>query len=195
MSKRQPAWHRTVRGRRTLRGALVIAGAALAGYLMTVFWLYPAPGFHSGERVARVIGLSSREATELLTQQRFRAKILREEQHPAIPAGDIIWQDPPAGLILPEGASVQLTVSAGPTPVTIPDLTGIDLRQAQRILAAAGFRPGSVDSVPSQADPGTVIGSRPVDGTARLPGSSVDLTVSQGPARPPRADLKARIRS
>jgi serine/threonine-protein kinase len=99
---------------------------------------------------------------------------------PDVLRGAVVWQDPPPETILPPGATVQLTVSDGPAPVTIPDVVGLSLPYAERILTAAGIKVGSVDTVRAAPEPGVVMAVRPPPGNGRPRGSSVDLLVSGG---------------
>ncbi|MFZ5625303.1 MAG: PASTA domain-containing protein [Gemmatimonadota bacterium] len=178
-------FHRTVQGRRWLRGLGIVLGAFAAGWLLTVFVLYPAPLFRKDQRVALVYGLPRAEAQRRITEQGFRVRTAGEEPHPSIPAGSVIWQDPAAGTILPPGSSVRLTMSTGPATNAVPDVVGLDVRQAQRVLSAGGFRVGTIDSVSASAEPGTVIGTRPSEGVGRPPGTPVDLIVSRGRSTQP----------
>jgi beta-lactam-binding protein with PASTA domain len=171
----------TVRGRDRLRIGLILGGAALAGYLVT--WIaYPAPLITRERQVARVLGLPRAQAEKELTQQGFRSKVEDEEADPVIPAGHVVWQDPPPETSLPGGTVIRLTLSSGPSPVTIPDVLSFDVDQARQVIDAAGLRIGGIDSIPSSSDPGLIVGTRPAIGSTRQPGSAVDLLVSRGPA-------------
>lgn len=173
---------RTVQSRRRLRVAGLLVGAAAAGYLVSLV-IYPAPIVTRDTRVALVVGLPEAEAQKELAAQGFRVKVAdAREADPALPAGHVVWQEPPAGLALPEGSVVDLTLSAGPAPITVPDVLQFELGDARRILTAAGLALGAVDSVPASADRGVVVSTRPPEGTPRPPGSRVDLVVSRGPA-------------
>jgi serine/threonine-protein kinase len=99
---------------------------------------------------------------------------------PDVPRGAVLWQDPPPETILPPGATVQLTASDGPAPVTVPDVVGLSLPYAERILNAAGIKIGNVDTVRAAPEPGVVMTVRPPPGNGRPRGSSVDLLVSGG---------------
>lgn len=172
---------RTVSGRRRLTAVVVLLASGLAGFLTTCV-LYPRPLFKEDRAVASVFGKTTAEAEEALTRQGFKVKVEGEAPDPEVPEGRILWQDPPADLVLPAGATIQLTRSSGPAPVAVPDVGEFDLDYATRVIAAAGLTLGSVDSVPSQVDAGVVISTRPGAGAARPPGSSIDVVVSRGPA-------------
>jgi serine/threonine-protein kinase len=164
-----------------VKAVLVLFGAALAGYLLT--WVaYPAPLIQRDHAVARVLGLPLEQAQQQLSEQGFRVKVDGEESDPVVPAGAVLWQDPPPELIATRGTPVRLVVSSGPALIAVPDLASFYLDQAARILLAAGLRVGEVDTIASAAEAGVIVATRPGGGPGKLPGSSVDLVVSRGPA-------------
>jgi serine/threonine-protein kinase len=171
-----------VRRYRWLSTLLVLAGAALAGWLVSLA-AYPAPLVTREQKVPLVIGLPQSEAEKALAEQGFRFKFREaREADPTLPAGHIIWQDPPAALELPSGSVVELTLSDGPSQVPVPDVMYFDLEEARRVMTAAGLAVGGIDSVPADTDRGVVVSTRPPEGTLRPPGARVDLVVSRGPA-------------
>lgn len=174
-------WPVTVKGRDRLWTVVVLASAALGGYLLTCV-AYPAPLLTRDHPVARVLGLPVAEAEKELAQAGLKPKVEAEEADPVIPADHVTWQDPPPGTVLPRGAIVRLTRSSGPAPVAVPDVTGFEVDQARLVIEAAGLRVGEVDAVPNVAEAGVVVSTRPATGATRAPGSSVGLIVSKGPA-------------
>jgi serine/threonine-protein kinase len=105
-------------------------------------------------------------------------------------AGQVTAQAPAANTSLKEGRTVTLTVSQGPVPVPVPDLSGMDRNAATDAIQKGGLVVGRVTSRhDEQAPAGRVLDWSPKTGMAPT-GSAVDLTVSSGPA--PRAvpDLK-----
>lgn len=153
----------------------------LAGYLATMI-IFPAPLLPRDTPVQRVIGMPAEEAAQTLEDQGFRSRVEERESDPTIPAGHVLWQDPPPGVELPAGTPIRLTVSEGPAPLLVPDVAEFEFDQAVRILAAGGFRLGAVDSVAASQPAGVVVATRPAMGSSRPPGSPVDLMVSRGPA-------------
>lgn len=171
----------TVAGRKRLVAGGVIAGAALLGYLATML-IFPAPLVSRETPVARVIGLPEEEAQQMIEAQGFRPRVEQRGPDPVIPAGHVLWQDPPPGVELTANSLVQLTVSEGPATSVVPDVSEFVAEQATRILRAGGFRIGAVDSVAGAQPAGVVLSTRPAVGTSRPAGSTVDLVVSRGPA-------------
>ena len=174
-------WPVTVKGRDRLRIIAILGGAVLAGYLVTCV-AYPARLITRDREVVRVLGLPRAQAEKELAQQGFKSKLDGEEPDPVIPAGHVVWQDPPPSTSLTSGTIVHLTLSSGPGPVTVPDVVSFELDQARQVMDAAGLRINDIDSVPNASEPGLIIATRPAAGSVRQPGSVIDLVVSRGPA-------------
>lgn len=179
--KLRSLWPGTVKGRDRLWTVVILAGAALGGYLLTCV-AYPAPLLTRDHPVARVLGLPVAEAEKELAEAGLKPRVSAEAADPVIPADHVTWQDPPPGTVLPRGAIVHLTRSTGPAPVAVPDVTGFEVELARQVIEAAGLRIGEVDAVPNVAEAGVVVSTRPATGATRAPGSSVGLIVSRGPA-------------
>ena len=77
------------------------------------------------------------------------------------------WQDPPPEMVLPPNTTVELVLSAGPAPVTVPDVVGLAEPFAEKIIEAAGIKVGSVDTVRGGDEAGVVIATRPPSGHGR----------------------------
>ena len=174
-------WPTTVQGQDRLRIGSILVGATLLGYLLTCV-AYPAPLISKDLAVPRVLGLPRAAAEKELTVQGFRTKVDEEAPDPVIPAGHILWQDPPPETGVVRGTVVTLTVSSGPGPVVVPDVIAFEPAQARPVLEAAGLRIGNVDTVANVAESGVIVATRPAAGASRAPGGSIDLVVSRGPA-------------
>lgn len=101
---------------------------------------------NSGEqamvRVPRLEDLSVREATSRLASLGLRAGELRPDSIPSPYPNTITRQSPAPGDSLPEGGTVRLWYSTGlgTSYVTMPDVTGLPLHEAERILLDARLR-------------------------------------------------------
>lgn len=168
------------------RDAALIAAAGFVAAGVAFLWTAPAPLFSSDHAVPRVLELRLQDAQRKVTELGFRARFAGSEQHPTVPAGFVVGQDPPPGVILSPGSVVELTTSAGRAPVVVPDVVGFATPQALRVLEAAGLAAATVDSVGEGADaPGVVIATRPPAGGTEDPGTTIGLVVSAGTvARP-----------
>lgn len=155
-------------------------GAVMAGYLLAAFALFPAPFFVANRTVPYVIGMSRDEADDVIRQRALLASTVEEVLHPVAPRGVVVWQDPPAEVVVAGGTTVQLTVSAGPQQIPVPDVAGYDAELARTLVEAAGLTVGRIDSVPTAAPRDVAVNTRPPAGATRAPGSAVTLVVSVG---------------
>jgi serine/threonine-protein kinase len=166
------------RTRRLARDVAIVAGVAAAGFVAVWLWAIPASG-GDGRVVPRVIGSDVAVAERMLSELGYRARIDAARPNAVAPRGSIIAQDPPPGLALDAGRIVTIVPSSGPVEAVVPELVGLDVALAGRILGAAGFRIGTVDTVLDRSrGPGIVLGSRPSTGAGRVIGSAVDLIVT-----------------
>jgi serine/threonine-protein kinase len=133
----------------------------------------------SSGAVPRLIGLDLDAARRELTALGYRVGIADAREHASAPRGTVIAQDPPPGVAMAAGGTVSVTPSAGPVQAPVPDLVGLDVALAERILQAAGLRVGVIDSVADRgADLGVVLGTRPSAGAGRRAGDAVDLIIN-----------------
>ncbi|NLV42855.1 MAG: PASTA domain-containing protein [Candidatus Hydrogenedentes bacterium] len=157
-------------------GIQVAPGSAVA----LVVSLGPAP---VTVPVPNVMGLTVSEAEAALAAAGLVVGGASEEYSATVPAGRILRQDPAAGLQVAPGSAVALVVSLGPTPVAVPDVTGLSRAAAVSALAAAGLVPGPVTEEHSDTVPlDRVIRQTPAAGAQVPPGTPVGLVLSLGPA-------------
>jgi serine/threonine-protein kinase len=176
-----PTWEgfRFDRRRAAIR-LLVALGTVLAGYLTAYLILFPAPLLPGHQAVPRVLGLTLAEAQAEVQKAQLQTGDGGAEPHPTASQGVVIWQDPPPGVIAPEGAKVTLVSSAGPPKIPVPDVAALETGLAQTLVAAAGLVVSQVESVQAAAPSGLVMLTRPPAGTALAPGAGLILVVSRG---------------
>lgn len=99
-----------------------------------------------------------------------------------VPAGKIVSQDPAEYSVVSKNSVVNITVSAGPQPVAVPDVVGLDFAAAEALLTNAVLQVGTVTSQFSADMPvGSVLHQQPAAQVLASPGSKVDLVLSKGP--------------
>lgn len=155
-------------------------GTFLLGYLVAALVLFPAPIFATTRTIPRVLGLVRSEAETRLTEGGLRLADIEGVTHPTAARGQVVWQDPPAGVGVPEGTLIRLTVSNGPQRVPVPDLLGYHATVARQLLEAAGLEVGRLIQTQAPVPQGVVVSTRPSTGSPILPGSAVTLVVSVG---------------
>lgn len=170
----------TIARDQALRWAFWLGAAALAGYLVAALFVFPAPLIPHRRTVPRVLGLSLADARRDVAAARLGTIDNGSEPHPTAPAGTVIWQDPPPGIVAPANLRVALVVSAGPPRVPVPDVAGLDAGLARKLIAAAGLTTSQVESVQAAVPTGLAMLTRPPAGATLPPGARVGLVVSRG---------------
>ncbi|HKI94955.1 MAG TPA: PASTA domain-containing protein [Gemmatimonadales bacterium] len=172
----------SVRGNRRILaiGAGIFGVTALAGYLVAALVLFPAPMFAASHSVPRVLGMTRDAAHALLRKDKFRIASADQRPDPVVPAGSVLWQDPPPGVVASEGTEVTLTLSSGPPRIPVPDVAGYTDSLARSLIQAAGLVVNPVERAQAPVPKDVAVSTRPPAGTALRPDSKVTLVVSVG---------------
>lgn len=147
----------------------------------------PAPGLvavtlSQGEPVPTVIGESLSQAQLDLNNAGFVLGLITYEFNMSAPSGRVIGQSPLG--FEDFGGAVYLTVSKGPRPAVIPDLTLMTAQTANNAIEAAGLTLGTVVQAASDVIPaGEIITQDPPPYTFAAWGSMVRYTISVGPTQ------------
>jgi beta-lactam-binding protein with PASTA domain len=99
---------------------------------------------------------------------------------PTIPANDVISTTPAEGTHTTAGTSVTIYVSVGKGD-TVPNVVGMTLSAAENAIIAAGLKPAEISEVSTLKEEGLVMSENPAQLTQQLPGTTVTITVGQGP--------------
>jgi beta-lactam-binding protein with PASTA domain len=131
--------------------------------------------------VPSVVGEPVTRARDLLRQAGLATGKREPKPTDTAKPGLVLSQVPAAGESAGKGQDVDLVVSAAPA-VPVPDLVGVNLRDAQARLDRAGLKPGNVDRVQTgDRPPDTVIRQNPSAGEQVEKGKSVQLTIAAAP--------------
>lgn len=163
-------------------GLLVLA-VALFAFLWN-FWLKDV--FSPAERIALPNFEGSNyesiiNNTELSSMYKFNVIYISDD---SVEPGIVISQSPAAGrsmMVTPSGIEVDLTVNAGVSLTSVPDVLNTDYRDAMRNLRAEGFNVEIENAVSDSYTKDYVIATSPVAGEQLSSGSTVYITVSAGP--------------
>ena len=133
--------------------------------------------------VPNVVGQTQANAQAAVTAATLANGTVTLAYSSTVASGLVISQTPVSGTSVLPGTSVNLVVSNGPSPVAVPNVVGQTQTAAQAAVTAATLANGTVTlAYSSTVASGLVISQTPVSGTSVLPGTSVDLVVSNGPA-------------
>ena len=138
-------------------------------------------------RVPDVRDLSLSEAQNLLEANGYQLGRVVEVTHEDVLKGMVISQDPPANSTLPLGNQVSLLLSKGGTLVVtpqvqilVPDLIGLKLEEARRLLAEMNLSIGQIEEVAMpERNPGIVVDQTPESGQEVAAGQLINLRVVQ----------------
>lgn len=104
-----------------------------------------------------------------------------EEFQPDLPAGSIIRQLPPAGTVVREGKVIRVWISQGTESITVPEVTGMLLRNAELIIRQNSLTVGTKDTAYSlTVEKGNVISQEPAAQELATKGQTINLVVSLG---------------
>lgn len=129
--------------------------------------------------VPRLVGLTLDEARSALSAVNLLPGTITEDWSES-QIGMVIGAGFNEGDLLKRGATVDLTVSRGREPLTIPSVVNMLLEDAQRLLTDAGFEVAiGQEKADSKVPKGSVISQEPANGTGHR-GDTITLVVSKG---------------
>ncbi|HYM70952.1 MAG TPA: protein kinase [bacterium] len=150
-------------------GAVALAATGYRGAWLAAHTTVPA-----------LTGRTVQDAAREVVPLNLGVIVTAQRQDAHLPVGVIVAQDPPAGSEVLKGVVLQLTVSQGSG--IVPDLYGLPVSGAARLLEGAGLRLGAVSYTrDDQIAAGDVIHQFQSAGTHLEPNGAVDVLVSAGP--------------
>jgi len=158
---------------------LVLVGALILTYVLSAGIGMRVALKTREVQVPPLTGKTVNEATGVLTEAGLNLKVEEGRRlDPKVPAGQIVTQDPVAGVRTRRERSVKVWVSGGPRATTIPELSGESERTAQLRLQQEGLGLASTAEIRSSDYPaGTVVAQFPA---ARTNAAQVALLVNRG---------------
>ncbi|HOH49649.1 MAG TPA: PASTA domain-containing protein, partial [Candidatus Hydrogenedentes bacterium] len=120
------------------------AGASVAAGTAVDLEVSKGPVPTGDNEVPNVVGMTQAEAEAALTGAGLTVGTVTEVNSGTVPAGQVISQNPAAGLMVADGTPVNLVVSKGGTTVTVPNVVGRSQANAQAALTGAGLTLGTV---------------------------------------------------
>jgi serine/threonine-protein kinase len=132
--------------------------------------------------VPNVSGVSQADAEQTLADLGLEVDVVRNPSED-VAEGTVFAQLPTAGTIVAPGSTVAIVVSSGPpaeeASVSVPDVVGEELPDAQETLAKAGLKSNPVPVPGTEENADDVLGQAPVGGTMVPPGTTITLLYAQ----------------
>ena len=129
--------------------------------------------------VPNVTGIDRATAEQTIRNRGLTPRVERRATSDFTP-GVVIEQDPRSGRV-PKGSAVTITVAVAPSNVTVTSVIDFTADDARAALEAQDLNVTS-DTADDSAPAGTVIDQQPPAGSSVAPGSTVTITVSNGPS-------------
>jgi eukaryotic-like serine/threonine-protein kinase len=163
-------------------GAVVVGAAVVLALGFGAWWF--AAGRYAP--LPRVTGMTEAQAVKILRTAGFKSA---EAGPPVIDDGVAkghVVSESPSGRAA-RGATVTLTISAGPRMITVPPVTGKSVAEAKAVLQEAGLRVAAATKKVGSASlqVGAVAGTTPPAGTSWPENRVVYVEVSAGIPMPP----------
>ena len=131
--------------------------------------------------VPELVGRDVVYALDILTDLGLNIKVSGFEYRSDIPKNHVAYQHPGPGSEVKKDRDVRILVSKGPKSLFVPNLVGMDIRQAHIIMEENGLSRGVVSRTFSdRAAEDEIVGHTPRSGTVVSRGDSMDLLVSLG---------------
>lgn len=163
---------------------LVLLLALVLGGIAAVYFLTRDDGKSATKnRVPNVVGLRTSTAVQRLGQRGYPA-IVNGRVSSGARLGTVLAQFPAPRTELKRGGQVTITVARGPSTIEVPNVVGLSDAQAFTRLQAVGLKGRAVPLASSQPK-GRVLKQTPPGGTEIKKGSTVALSVSNGPSLVP----------
>lgn len=128
------------RNKRLVMKRTIIGGFALAImaglYISIHLYVNAIPEVN----VPNLVGKSAAEATEILAKKGLKAKIEDQQFSDKYPEGTVLDTTPKAGMRIKEYRTIGLIVSQGMENITVPELTGRSVDEAQPLIEKAGYK-------------------------------------------------------
>ena len=115
--------------------------------------------------------------------------VISAEPNNDVAEGRVFAQDPPAGALVEEGSSIEITVSQAEGQLEVPTLVDLTRGEAELQLGRRGFTANVVEVDNNNVPAGVVIRQDPAAGVSSERGSVVFLEVSLGPSERTVPDL------
>ena len=130
--------------------------------------------------VPYVIWDTKEDAIKKLKKAGLSEPEIEEKYDESVEKGRVISQSEKQGTEVKEGTKITLVISKGPEPFSIPDVTGEDAEEANKLLSEKGLKVSVEYEESSSVPKGKVISQSVSEGTKVQKGDKITLTISKG---------------
>jgi len=160
----------------------ILAVLLLIGFAVGAFMAFGKFWSLSEVAIPNVVGKQVDIARNMLLEKNLRVTIV-ESFHEKVPTGHVVSQNPEGGATVKEQRTVTLIISRGGEITVVPDVRGLNRRDAELQIKNAGLTLGRIEEqFTNDAPVDIVINQNPRPPAQVGKGTAIDLTVSKGPA-------------
>lgn len=128
--------------------------------------------------------------SQMLTEFSLEPMTGQTTHSDSVPIGEVVALEPSSGTTVDVGTPVEMLTSAGPAPVAVPEVAGLEEDQARAALEGAGLAVSQVRRVfDAELDGGVAVGTDPDPGSDVARGDGVTLVVSNSLTVPDIRDV------
>ena len=146
------------------------------------------------KNVPDVSGKSQDDAKKVLTQAGLALGAITDAYSEDVPQGQVISQSVPSGTSVPHDTAVDVVLSKGREPLTVPSLGGMSADAAKSAIEGLGLVATPTEAFSDTVAEGQVISQQTNEGTILHRGDTVAYTVSKGPDKVAVPDVVGRQR-
>jgi eukaryotic-like serine/threonine-protein kinase len=171
---------------------LMLLGVFLVGMTGTVILMNLVVG-HGGEvEVPNLVGMSFDDARLKCKGMNLYVQETARQFNPKQKKDTIMSQKPGAGISTKRENTIEVVVSGGAEPSTVPHLEGMTVSEAKDRLKNAGLKVGrEIPAFSEDVEKGRVIASVPPANDPVSKGKSIDLYISSGKVKDPSDKMKS----
>lgn len=131
--------------------------------------------------VPQLVGVAKDDIEATLTEVGLKLGVVREEWSEEVASGVVISQSVDSGQELRFDSTVDVVVSKGRQPFTVPQLTGLSREDAAVAVKDIPFSLDISEAFSDSVPAGVVISQEPTQGTELFRNDTVKIVVSKGP--------------
>ena len=146
------------------------------------------------KNVPDVAGKSQDDAKNALTEAGLALGAITDAYSEDVPQGQVISQSVASGTSVPHDTAVDVVLSKGREPLTVPSLGGMTADAAKTAIEGLGLVATPTEAFSDTVAEGQVISQQTNEGTILHRGDTVAYTVSKGPEKVAVPDVVGRQR-
>ncbi|MDH2412778.1 Stk1 family PASTA domain-containing Ser/Thr kinase [Nocardioides sp. CER19] len=171
---------------RSRTGLLIFLGVLVIALITAAVLLWPKlfPSSPDQIQVPRLVNLTEAQARSAIGDAGLTVTNVEFDNSDTVAAGSVIRQQPQPDTYVDPGSGVEITLSAGKPQVAVPNVVGMQLKDAKAALEQAGLT-AKTQERESDEPKNKVLESNPTPGLKVDAGQPVTLYYSDGPEQVP----------